>query len=264
MKSPFIKIPGHKPQRRALLILILAGILLHSCNLAPFDMKLKYAIAAVNKKCPQWVDKETRCDSARALKGPEAVYYYTLVKVENPEQVDIPAFEAYMKPEVLYQVKTNKAIKPFLDNNTIITYSYNDKNGRFLSRFSLTPEMYHKDCPKPLYHNRLVYEVATINKTCPKFIDKETRIDSVKISPDSELSYFFSLINVSKSKIDIEKFEDLLRPSIIKSMKTNSEMQGFRDNRINLGFYYNDQNGELISKIGISPEDYADSDTLTN
>lgn len=94
-----------------------------------------------------------------------------------------------------------------------------------------------------------------LNESCPFMVDKDTRLDNSLGGPGKNFNYFYTLINISKSDIDPKEFDNLMRPNIIKFLKTSPDMKTFRDNNINMHYSYKDKNGEFFYKISIEASD---------
>ena len=118
-------------------------IILQSCG-ANFNMKLKFAAAALNKTCPKMIDNQTRLDSVTVRPHKEMVYHYTLIKIIK-NRFDIDAFEGYMKPIMQNQLRTNEGLKSYRENKAIMTYDYNDKDGKPLLEMVFTPDLYNHE-----------------------------------------------------------------------------------------------------------------------
>jgi hypothetical protein len=102
----------------------------------------------------------------------------------------------------------------------------------------------------------LVEAANKLNKVLPIMMDSETRLDSTMAFPGKEFVYFISLINYTIDEIDIELFEEDMKPNLINNAKTNSSMKTFRDNNVTLSYVYRDKNMNEITRIKIAPEDY--------
>ena len=70
-------------------------------------------------------------------------YNYTLVNLVK-DSIDIPGLESYIKPVILNNVKTNPDMKGFRDNKVTMTYTYKDKDGVYITRINITPDMYEE------------------------------------------------------------------------------------------------------------------------
>jgi hypothetical protein len=106
-----------------------------------YDQAMMKAASEINKSCPMMVDQETRLDNAVALPENIFQYNYTLVNIEKAT-TDISQIENYLRPILINGVKTNPDMKINRDNKTTMGYYYKDKNGEFLLKILVTPDLY--------------------------------------------------------------------------------------------------------------------------
>jgi len=106
-----------------------------------FDKVMMTAASELNKTCPLMVDQYTRLDNAIALPENSFQYNYTLINMDKSE-VSIDTAKKYLLPNIINNVKTNPDLKIYRDNKTTMIYNYKDKNGVFIFKFSITPDMY--------------------------------------------------------------------------------------------------------------------------
>jgi len=95
-----------------------------------------------------------------------------------------------------------------------------------------------------------------INERCPEQVDPETRMDSVTLSREGELVFFYTLPNKEKSGINPESFTAYMLGAIVKNVRTNRDLKMHRDSSVVMKFNYRDRNGELITDFSLSPERY--------
>jgi hypothetical protein len=105
-----------------------------------FDKTMMEAASELNKTCPVMIDKETRLDNT-ATAGNVFNYNFTLVNVSKSE-ISIDTIKKYTEPGLINNVKTNPDLKIFRDNNITLEYNYRDKDGVFVMKISVTPDMY--------------------------------------------------------------------------------------------------------------------------
>lgn len=108
---------------------------------ATFDKAMMAAAGELNKSCPIMVDQNTRLDNAVALPGNIFQYNYTLVNLSKSE-VNIDTVKKYVEPGIINNVKTNPDLKTYRDNKVTMAYNYKDKNGLFVLKISVTPDLY--------------------------------------------------------------------------------------------------------------------------
>ena len=89
------------------------------------------------------VDEYSRLDSATALGKTNFNYYYTLFDTERSE-VNLDTVNKYIRTGIIENVKTNPELRAFRKNRITMDYSYFDKNGEFVTKISVTPDLYSK------------------------------------------------------------------------------------------------------------------------
>lgn len=107
-----------------------------------FDKVMMTAASEINKTCPIMIDQYTRLDNAFALDD-KLQYNYTLINVEK-SQVNPDTVKKYIEPGIINNVRTSPDLKIYRDNKTTMIYNYRDKNGVFILKFSVTPDMYEQ------------------------------------------------------------------------------------------------------------------------
>ena len=95
-----------------------------------------------------------------------------------------------------------------------------------------------------------------VNKTCPKMIDKETRLDNSIALSDRTIQYNYTMVNLEKESIDIDYFEENLKPIILNEVKTNPGLKNFRENKVTMSYYYKDKNGKFLINLKFNPDSY--------
>ncbi len=105
------------------------------------DQVLMKTASEINKSCPIMVDQFTRLDNAVALSNDTFQYNYSIVNDEKAE-INLDTAKKYIEPELLNRVKTDPDLKYFRDNKITMVYKYRDKNGVFVVKYTITPEMY--------------------------------------------------------------------------------------------------------------------------
>jgi hypothetical protein len=106
-----------------------------------FDKAMMEAASELNKTCPIMVDQDTRLDNALALPDNIFQYNYTLVNLEKSE-VNVDTVKKYVEPGLINNVKTNPDLKVYRDNKVTMAYNYRDKNGVFVLKINVTPDLY--------------------------------------------------------------------------------------------------------------------------
>jgi hypothetical protein len=106
-----------------------------------FDKAMMEAASELNKTCPIMVDQDTRLDNALALPENIFQYNYTLVNLDKSE-VNVDTVKKYVEPGLINNVKTNPDLKVYRDNKVTMAYNYRDKNGVFVLKINVTPDLY--------------------------------------------------------------------------------------------------------------------------
>lgn len=105
--------------------------------------------------------------------------------------------------------------------------------------------------------DRIMLDLAVeMNKACPMMVDDETRLDNVAAMPGNVFQYNYTLINIQKATADIDELTSYLQSSITNDIKTNPDLQIYRDNHTTMTYNYRDKNGKSLAVISVSPDDY--------
>jgi len=101
-------------------------------------------------------------------------------------------------------------------------------------------------------------ETATnvLNGRCPEMVDEETRIDSIILSMEGHLEYYYTLLYRDKRNMNTAALNGFLIPSITNNVRENPELRMHRDSSVTMDFLYRDRNGEFVMEISVGPKDY--------
>jgi len=124
-------------------VIVIIGIQQFFFKAPSYDKAMMQAASEINKSCPMMVDKETRLDNAVALPDNVFQYNYTLVNMAKSD-LDLVQLEEYMRPNLINTVKTNPDMKVNREHRTTFGYYYKDKNGEFLIKILVTPDLYEE------------------------------------------------------------------------------------------------------------------------
>jgi hypothetical protein len=108
-----------------------------------FDKQLAGIAIEMNKSCPMNIDEYTTLKNVVALPNKTLQYNYILIGITK-EEVKLDTVKKYFFPGVLQNAKTNPGMKLFRDNKVTLNYYYSDKNGEFITEYTLKPEMYEE------------------------------------------------------------------------------------------------------------------------
>jgi hypothetical protein len=107
-----------------------------------------------------------------------------------------------------------------------------------------------------IFDKNLVATANQLNMNLPIMLDSETRLDSTMALPGKKFAYYYTLVNFSVDELDVENFESIMKPTILNSIKTNSDLQEFRDNKVTMVYLYKDKSGNEIIKFEFTHDDY--------
>jgi hypothetical protein len=94
-----------------------------------------------------------------------------------------------------------------------------------------------------------------INKKCPYMLDSETRLDDTGAYRKS-FYYYCTLIKYNISEVDVKYLINKLKPALLNGIKTNPDMEYFRDHKVTIIYYYRDKSGNHIVSFRFAPQDY--------
>ena len=94
-----------------------------------------------------------------------------------------------------------------------------------------------------------------MNKDLPKMIDRDTRIESVKIGSDRNINYLYTLVNYSYAGIDKDKFNNAMRPTVIKNGCSLLEPRNLSEQVLAVNYIYQSNDLVEVSRIAITPKD---------
>ena len=109
---------------------------------------------------------------------------------------------------------------------------------------------------EPSFDKQLMAAASELNESCPMMVDAETRLDNVVAMPGNVFQYNYTLISTKKEDLDVEVFTNELTPTITNSVRTNPDLQAYRDNEVTMAYYYQDMDGEFLTKILVTPDEY--------
>jgi len=107
-----------------------------------FEQEMIKTAGEMNKNLPVMLDSETRLDSVSALPENIFQYNYTLINISS-DSLDIAGFQNYLEPMLINNVKTNPEMKTIKDNNTTLSYNYQDKHGNLIFKIDITADQYN-------------------------------------------------------------------------------------------------------------------------
>lgn len=109
---------------------------------------------------------------------------------------------------------------------------------------------------QPSFDSYLTSVSHEVNKQCPILVDRETRLDNSVVLPGKVFQYNYTLVNLDKSQVDVDEAQKTIAPNLISNIKSNPDMNEFRENKVKIIYSYRDKNGQFLFKILITPEMY--------
>src|SRR5687768_6165196 len=94
------------------------------------------------------------------------------------------------------------------------------------------------------FDNFMKHTASELNKICPTQVDRDTWLDSASVLANKTFRYNYTL-GFDKDSIEVEMFVISVRPLMLNNVKTNSDLQLFRENNVNFEYYFKDLNGDF-------------------
>jgi hypothetical protein len=122
---------------------VILGWIFSSCLTTPEANKKELLQVAreINEKCPKMLDSETRLDGIEVRDPNTLVYKYTLVNF-LAQNIDTAQFYHAMWPGIISTVRVSPEMKKLRENDTDIEYFYQDKAGKTIYTFRISPGDY--------------------------------------------------------------------------------------------------------------------------
>jgi hypothetical protein len=112
-------------------------------------------------------------------------------------------------------------------------------------------------CENQLTFDKAMMKAASeLNESCPIMVDQDTRLDNAIAQVDNSFQYNYTLVNLTKTDIEIDGFTAFLEEQITTDVRTNPDLKIYRDNKVTMMYSYKDKNGEFVTKIVVTPEEY--------
>ncbi|WDE10639.1 hypothetical protein [Thalassomonas haliotis] len=90
--------------------------------------------------------------------------------------------------------------------------------------------------------------VVAMNKSAPKMVDRETRLDSSYFL-ENKIIYKFTMINHSVDDLDSEKFLQLTTKKVTNIICTYPNLEYFVNNKVDVAYSYFDKNNKYIAEV---------------
>ena len=105
--------------------------------------------------------------------------------------------------------------------------------------------------------DKMIEGVQIFNKELPKQVDFMTVMDSVKLTRDKVLTYYYTADLQILSDEELEDFSfSRLKSSILENVTNDKDLGIFRKEKITFEYIYNDINGSILQQYMITPQMY--------
>jgi hypothetical protein len=108
---------------------------------------------------------------------------------------------------------------------------------------------------EPKFEQIMKHTAAELNKTCPQKVDNETQLDSASVHREKRFRYNYSIL-FDKDSMEVELFALSVKPLMLNNVRTNNDLQFFKDNNVIFEYYFRDIKGAFITRIEIAPDEY--------
>ncbi|MGX1927768.1 hypothetical protein [Flagellimonas sp. 2504JD4-2] len=106
------------------------------------------------------------------------------------------------------------------------------------------------------FETELKKAAVELNQQTPMQIDQFTRLDSAGTKGKTNFTYYYTLVEMEKSEVNLDTVNKYIRPDIIENVKKNPDLKIFRDNGVTMDYKYFDKKGEFALEISVTPELY--------
>ncbi len=103
-------------------------------------------------------------------------------------------------------------------------------------------------------HKSLQKEIAFSNKSLPMMVDDETRFDRMELK-DSNLFYYYTMIETGKADIDINYFAVMMRVNLIEYVCEDKMILKLMGQNRKIIYHYKDKNNDFITDIVLESSD---------
>lgn len=96
---------------------------------------------------------------------------------------------------------------------------------------------------------------AEMNKTLPRMVDRDTRLDSTVAAPGRKLIYLYTLVSVTSTEVTQGQLHSALFETLKNGVCTAERGRFYMDNGANIVYMYRGSDGGIIGELVISPSD---------
>ncbi|TXE10743.1 hypothetical protein ES711_02215 [Gelidibacter salicanalis] len=109
---------------------------------------------------------------------------------------------------------------------------------------------------KPDLEAELKEAAVQLNKQAPLQVDQFVRLDSAASKGTTNFMYYYTLIDIDKSEVNVDTINKYIKPDLIENIKTHPDLKIYRDHNITMEYKYYDKNGEFATAISVTPDLY--------
>lgn len=128
--------------RNVVIIIVLLGALsvkMIFFNPPPYNNELARVSNELNKRCPIWVDDETRLDNTMVLPSGILEYNFTLINTVY-DSINTDSLKTLIKPILENNYLTNPELEYYRQNRITLAYNFKDKLGTYVIKFIIDPD----------------------------------------------------------------------------------------------------------------------------
>jgi hypothetical protein len=105
--------------------------------------------------------------------------------------------------------------------------------------------------------NKKLEEMAfNLNESAPVMLDQYTRFEEASVTSENIFRYRYTVLNTSNPDSLVENGLQSLKENIGKEFSSNPDLRIFKENNVTIEYVYNNENGQTIRSVQITPEDY--------
>ncbi|WP_156812345.1 hypothetical protein [Legionella tunisiensis] len=102
--------------------------------------------------------------------------------------------------------------------------------------------------------DKIKMEVTQIQKSLPSKIDSDTEIYAISFD-NKTITYSYRLLKADKSSIDLNYFNENIKPELIKEVCSDEDLSRYINQGIIFSAIYDDKNGAELGRASVKPGD---------
>lgn len=105
-------------------------------------------------------------------------------------------------------------------------------------------------------HQKLEEMAVNLNESAPVMLDQFTRFEKASVTSDNVFRYSYTVLNTTNPDSLVQRGLQALRENIGREFSLNPDLRIFKENKVTIEYIYNDEKGNTIRSLSITPEDY--------